>query len=180
MAEMVTGAPQSDRWALFGQDPLRSWTRGRAVLLGDAAHAMLPHHGQGANQTIEDAATLADCLAEAGGPEAYGSALSRYERLRRVRTRQVQRSSWVTSDLLHLPDGPAAERRDRKLATVPEDFGWIHAYDVRAVGDVRLPSGDRRGPVRSRRLTLLRDSLTMRKMGALPSSPLPSRPQHGR
>ncbi|WP_063726943.1 FAD-dependent monooxygenase [Streptomyces sp. RTd22] len=137
MAEMVTGAPQSDRWALFGQDPLRSWTRGRAVLLGDAAHAMLPHHGQGANQTIEDAATLADCLAEAGGPANYGSALSRYERLRRVRTRQVQRSSWVTSDLLHLPDGPAAERRDRKLATVPEDFGWIHAYDVRAGRGVR-------------------------------------------
>ncbi|MFD7503755.1 FAD-dependent monooxygenase [Streptomyces sp. NPDC059850] len=134
MAEMVTGAPQSDRWALFGQDPLRSWTRGRAVLLGDAAHAMLPHHGQGANQTIEDAATLADCLAGADGPQAYGSALSRYERLRRARTRQVQRSSWVTSDLLHLPDGPAAQRRDRELATVPEDFGWIHAYDVRRAG----------------------------------------------
>ncbi|GAA0464490.1 FAD-dependent monooxygenase [Streptomyces olivaceiscleroticus] len=131
--EMLSGAPQSARWGLFGQAPLRRWSRGRAVLVGDAAHAMLPHHGQGANQTVEDAVTLADCLAgarAAGGSEAYDVALRRYERLRRVRTRQVQRSSWVTSGLLHLPDGPAAERRDRKLATVPADFGWIHAHDA--------------------------------------------------
>jgi 2-polyprenyl-6-methoxyphenol hydroxylase-like FAD-dependent oxidoreductase len=32
------------------------------VILGDAAHAMLPHHGQGANTTIEDAITLAELL----------------------------------------------------------------------------------------------------------------------
>lgn len=136
MAEMLAGAPQSARWGLFGQGPLRSWSRGRAVLIGDAAHAMLPHHGQGANQTIEDAVALANCLADAGDradgrpADAYSAALRRYERLRRVRTRQVQRSSWVTSALLHLPDGPDARSRDRKLASVPEDFGWIHAYDV--------------------------------------------------
>ena len=34
--------------------------------MGDAAHAMVPHQGQGANQTIEDAIVLADCLAGAG------------------------------------------------------------------------------------------------------------------
>ena len=77
------------------------------VLLGDAAHAMLPHHGQGANQTLEDAAVLADCLAEYGSGEP-AVAFAHYERARRARTRQVQRSSWVTSALLHLPDGPAA------------------------------------------------------------------------
>ncbi|MFC6064219.1 FAD-dependent monooxygenase [Streptomyces ochraceiscleroticus] len=133
ITEMLAAAPQSARWGLFGQAPLRRWSRGRAVLIGDAAHAMLPHHGQGANQTIEDAVTLADCLADAraaGGSDAYDVALRRYEGLRRVRTRQVQRSSWVTSGLLHLPDGRAAERRDRKLATFAADFGWIHAHDV--------------------------------------------------
>ena len=73
------------------------------MLLGDAAHAMLPHHGQGANQTIEDAAVLADCLRRT---DDIPAALAAYERRRRGRTRQVQRSSWVTSALLHLPDGP--------------------------------------------------------------------------
>jgi salicylate hydroxylase len=50
--------------------------------------------------------------------------------MRRARTRKVQRSAQVTSTLLHLPDGPAARTRDAKLAMVPQDFGWIHEYDV--------------------------------------------------
>ena len=50
--------------------------------------------------------------------------------LRRARTRKVQRSSRVTSSLLHLHDGPMADARNRKVGRVPEDFGWIHEYDV--------------------------------------------------
>src|SRR5439155_13151632 len=42
------------RWALYDREPLPTWTRGRLTLLGDAAHPMLPHLGQGANQSIED------------------------------------------------------------------------------------------------------------------------------
>jgi salicylate hydroxylase len=127
VTEMLAAVPMSPRWGLFGQTPLRSWHSGRAVLLGDAAHAMLPHHGQGANQALEDAVALADCLA---ATDDHAEAFRRYERLRRTRTRQVQRSSWVTSDLLHLPDGPATQARDRAFATVAENFGWIHSYDV--------------------------------------------------
>ena len=51
------------RTALFDRDPLPSWTKGRLTLLGDAAHAMLPHLGQGANQSIEDGMALATILA---------------------------------------------------------------------------------------------------------------------
>ena len=63
---MIGAVPQSPRWGLFARRPLGRWSRGPVVLLGDAAHAMLPHHGQGANQTIEDAVVLAAELA--GGP----------------------------------------------------------------------------------------------------------------
>ena len=59
VTEMLTAVPQSPRWGLFARRPLARWSRGPVVLLGDAAHAMLPHQGQGANQTIEDAAVLA-------------------------------------------------------------------------------------------------------------------------
>ncbi len=42
-------------WGLLGRDPLPQWTQGRATLLGDAAHPMLPVLGQGTGMTIEDA-----------------------------------------------------------------------------------------------------------------------------
>ncbi|WP_297655356.1 FAD-dependent monooxygenase [Pseudonocardia sp.] len=135
--EMVAAVPQSDRWGLFALPPLARWSRGRVTLLGDAAHAMLPHHGQGANQTIEDAVTLAACLTSAPLDEA----LPRYERLRRTRTRQVQRSSWDTSPLLHLPDGPAADARDHDLTGLAELLGWIHGHD--ALAAVQPASGAR-------------------------------------
>jgi salicylate hydroxylase len=56
--------------------------------------------------------------------------MSRFEALRRARTRKIQRSSWVTNRLLHLPDGPALHQRDRKVARFPQDFGWIHGFDA--------------------------------------------------
>ena len=59
VTEMIGAVPQSPRWGLFTRRPLARWSRGPVVLLGDAAHAMLPHQGQGANQTIEDAVVLA-------------------------------------------------------------------------------------------------------------------------
>ena len=49
-------------WGLYDRRPLESWTKGRLVLLGDAAHAMLPHLGQGANQAIEDGVALSVLL----------------------------------------------------------------------------------------------------------------------
>jgi salicylate hydroxylase len=127
--EMITSVPQSPRWGLFTLPALRSWSRGRVVLLGDAAHAMLPHHGQGANQTVEDAAVLATCLASEGF-DRHRAAFARYERLRRARTRKVQRCSWLASAQLHLPDGPAAAERDRGLPGFLDRFGWIHGHDA--------------------------------------------------
>ncbi|HTK67190.1 MAG TPA: FAD-dependent monooxygenase [Pseudonocardia sp.] len=132
VTEMISSVPQSPRWALSSLAPLSHWVRGPVVLIGDAAHAMLPHHGQGANQTLEDAAVLADCLA-AAAPGERAAALARFERLRRTRTRQVQRSSWVASALLHTPDGPAADERDTALRTVVERISWIHEYNCHQV-----------------------------------------------
>jgi salicylate hydroxylase len=130
--EMVTAVPQSDRWPLYTLPPLNRWSEGRVVLLGDAAHTMLPHHGQGANQSLEDAAVLADLLAESDARSGgHGDAFARYERLRRARTRKVQRSSLVTSALLHLPDGDEAAARDARLTRLDPWLTWIHGVDAR-------------------------------------------------
>jgi salicylate hydroxylase len=133
VTEMLTAVPQSPRWGLFARRPLARWSRGPVVLLGDAAHAMLPHQGQGANQTIEDAAVLAaELAAELDRAADVPAALRRYQLRRQVRTRQVQLMSWAASAALHLPDGPAARRRDAALARLPDDLAWIHGYDVLA------------------------------------------------
>jgi salicylate hydroxylase len=129
ITEMINAAASPVRWALFTVRPLLRWYRGRVVVLGDAAHGMLPHHGQGANTSIEDAFALAALLAEGDGGDLEAT-FTRYQSLRRARTRKIQRSSQVTSSLLHLPDGPMAENRNRKVSRVPQDFGWIHEYDV--------------------------------------------------
>ena len=80
------------RWALYDREPLPVWTRGRLTLLGDAAHPMLPHLGQGANQSIEDGIALATIMARADRKSAP-AALFAYERLRRERVAQVQRGA---------------------------------------------------------------------------------------
>ena len=60
VTEMVGATDVGARWALHDLAPLKRWHTDRVVLMGDAAHAMVPHQGQGANTTIEDAIVLAE------------------------------------------------------------------------------------------------------------------------
>ena len=132
VVEMITATPISNRWGLFHRPPLGRWTKGRVTLLGDAAHQLAPHHGQGANQSIEDAIVLAACLAEAG-PGPLADSIAQYERLRRGRTRKVQYASISAVDVLHLPDGDTADRRNVRLASFDgalHHLGWIHEFDA--------------------------------------------------
>jgi len=128
--EIVAAAAPAVQWGLFVVQPLLHWYRGRVVLLGDAAHAMLPHHGQGANTTVEDAFTLAALLAQAQ-PGDLEPVLASYQRMRRARTRQIAASSWATNALLHLrDDDPDLPWRDEKMRRFADDFGWIHEFDT--------------------------------------------------
>jgi 2-polyprenyl-6-methoxyphenol hydroxylase-like FAD-dependent oxidoreductase len=138
VVEMVSAATHRVRWGLFTVRPLRTWRRGRTVLLGDAAHGMLPHHGQGANVTIEDAVALAE-LIPANGMKGFDDAMTKYESLRRARTRIIQRSARATNAVLHLPDD-AIGGRAASLARFHERFGWIHAFD--ALASISRDRGD--------------------------------------
>lgn len=135
VTEMIASVPQDVRWGLFLAKPLARWRCGRVVLLGDAAHAMLPHHGQGANTTIEDAVTLAELIA--AHRDDLDAAFAAYEALRRPRTRAIQRASWDGNHGLHLRDGPQLAERDALIARFPERFGWIHAFDALETTRVR-------------------------------------------
>jgi salicylate hydroxylase len=90
--QLLSQVQKTFRWALYDREPLPVWTKGRLTLLGDAAHPMLPHLGQGANQSIEDGMALATILAHSNN-ETAPAALLAYERLRRERVAQVQRGA---------------------------------------------------------------------------------------
>jgi salicylate hydroxylase len=139
VTEMIGATDVGARWALHDLAPLDRWHTDRVVLMGDAAHAMMPHQGQGANQTIEDAVVLADCLTDAGTASDLASALRRYAERRRQRTVAVQWLSRRTADLMHLPDGPQIARRDASFADLYSDLAWIHSHDAHADHAKRRP-----------------------------------------
>lgn len=104
------------KWGLRDREPLPRWTRGRATLLGDAAHPMTPFLGQGAVIAIEDAMVLGRCFAVAGTIE---EAFERYEAARRARANGVQLASREQADALQGkgPQGfhPGRDAEDRGL-----------------------------------------------------------------
>lgn len=81
---------------LFDRDPIVTWGQGNVTLLGDAAHPMLPHTGQGAAQALEDAVALGLVLSRA---DDLPTALRRYEEVRSARTRRLvvrgRRAAWA-------------------------------------------------------------------------------------
>jgi salicylate hydroxylase len=116
------------RWALYDREPLPTWTKGRLSLLGDAAHPMLPHLGQGANQSIEDGMALATILSRATARTA-SSALRAYERLRRERVAEVQRGArenGMRYDSAYSDLGV----RDAEIKAHAEFRKRLYAYDV--------------------------------------------------
>lgn len=91
--QALLGAVESvTKSALYVREPMSSWHRGAAVVLGDAAHPMVPFMAQGACMAIEDAVVLARCL-EGVSTTDLAPALQRFERARLERTANVQRGS---------------------------------------------------------------------------------------
>jgi salicylate hydroxylase len=139
LGELIAAAGQVGRWSVLDRAPLPRWVRGRVALLGDAAHPMLPFYAQGAGQAIEDAATIAICLAT--GPWDPPAALARYEQLRRPRATRVQEASRGRIPHHHLPDGP--QQRARDAAFAGEDplshNDWIYAHDAERAAAAATP-----------------------------------------
>jgi salicylate hydroxylase len=115
-------------WGLYDRKPLAAWTKGRLVLLGDAAHAMLPHLGQGANQAIEDGVALAVLLEGRDSTEVV-DVLPQYEKFRRVRTDLIQAEA-RQNGLRYDSKYQSLEQRDREIANSAAFRKSLYDYDV--------------------------------------------------
>ena len=125
------------KWALYDRDPLPHWSKGRATLVGDSAHAMLPYLGQGAAMAIEDGCVLAATIARHG--DDLGAALAAYERMRAPRATAAVLGSRARAKENHLASPFARLKRDVKLAlrarlggrdNTAFQVGWLYGYDV--------------------------------------------------
>jgi len=126
--DLLLQVDQTFRWALYDREPLPTWTQGRLTLLGDAAHPMLPHLGQGANQAIEDGMALAVLLADADA-SALPASLLAYERLRRERVAEIQRGARQNGLRVDSSDADLSAR-DAQLAAHAEFRKRLYTYDV--------------------------------------------------
>jgi 2-polyprenyl-6-methoxyphenol hydroxylase-like FAD-dependent oxidoreductase len=124
----MLGYFQRDRnWVLHDRDPVTNWTRGRATLLGDAAHPTLQYLAQGANMAIEDGVTLAEKVAAAG--RDYPRAFLAYQRERMNRTARVVLSSRFFGEYFHVDGGARELRNDlarRRDPDHPWEIDWLY------------------------------------------------------
>jgi salicylate hydroxylase len=136
---IIAATPRVLRQALYDREPLPDWRVGRVVLLGDAAHPMMPFYAQGAGQSIEDAYVLAGCLA--ASPEDPIAALERYVLLRQPRTAWMQELSRHEEELYQMTDAAAIADRNARMrtnripesATFPPEQDRLYGYDAEAV-----------------------------------------------
>lgn len=134
--------------------PLPSFVNSRVVLIGDAAHAMTPNLGQGGNQALEDAVTLASFIHQHADIDV---ALSRYDAIRRPRTTRVARQSRNMGRLTQARNPFLSEVRDLLIRAIPESLASRPSVAIQSwtppvlppAADVPLTSASRRRGHRS-------------------------------
>lgn len=121
---------------LYDRAPARCWARGPVLIVGDAAHPMRPHLGQGGCQGIEDAAILAELLDRDPDPS---SAFARFEKFRRPRVRAVVRESRMIGQMVNLRPALLSAAASRATAVIPDALVARHLAGIAARSAFRLP-----------------------------------------
>ncbi|KAJ7081584.1 hypothetical protein B0H15DRAFT_994722 [Mycena belliarum] len=107
--KMIASATTPDVWRIRDLDRLSKWRSGKAILIGDAAHAVTPHFGQGCNIAIEDGEALGYFLSNSASPAEIPDALASFETVRVPRAHMVQFASRQVGGLLSPEEQQKAE-----------------------------------------------------------------------
>ena len=121
---------------LYDRDRARQWSRGPIVAVGDAAHPMRPHLGQGGCQGIEDAAILASFV---GRTDDLATAFGRFAAFRGPRVRSLVRESKTIGQIVNLPPLLSAAAT-RATVLGPEALVTRHLATIAARSAFALPT----------------------------------------
>ena len=132
---VATGTTDMRVDELFDRDPLPFWGKSVVTLLGDAAHPVLPHTGQGAAQAMVDAVALGQALDRNGNVE---DALRSYERDRTAKTAILLEHGRRTARIMGTTNPVACRLREVavRLAPVKTLVRMFAAINRRAGTDV--------------------------------------------
>jgi salicylate hydroxylase len=126
--DVIRSLDETFRWGIYDRAPLPYWSKGCVTLMGDAAHPMVPHVGQGAGQSIEDAFTLA-VLLEKCNKDEVGERLKLYELLRLPRTSKIQAFARAAGKLYRSEHDSPAEKALRLREWMAQGQ-WIFEHDA--------------------------------------------------
>ncbi|GFG50993.1 salicylate hydroxylase [Mycolicibacterium agri] len=122
---------------LYDRDEARAWSRGPIVLVGDAAHAMRPHLGQGGCQGLEDAAILAAFVDRTND---LAAAFARFAQFRRPRVRALVRESALLGTVVNLRPALLSTLATRASALVPEAVLMRHMAGIASRSAFQAPA----------------------------------------
>lgn len=109
-------------WRFSDLSVLPRWrsASGKVVIIGDAAHAILPTGGQGAAMAIEDTGALSECIGRAANAADIPKLLEAYEIIRRPRVDWMARFARARQSTMTMPDGPAQLMRDSMMKAMSQ------------------------------------------------------------
>ncbi|MGX1881789.1 FAD-dependent monooxygenase [Streptomyces sp. NPDC055287] len=132
--------------AIHDRPPDGGWSRGRVVLVGDAAHPMTLNLSQGAGQAIESGVVLADMLGRSE-PEAVPETLRRFESARRARSADMVTTSWQIGRLGLVHSAPLSRLRDLMMYAFFDSVARGQSYGLMLDGRLeRTPVPAATGP----------------------------------
>jgi salicylate hydroxylase len=151
------------KWPLLSGSPLERWVApsNKLLIMGDAAHAMVPYMSQGAAMAVEDAGALAEAIHHAQGIQDLPRTLAVWEAVRRERTGQMQEASLLNGKLWHFADGPLQQARDeamrpevegREFVSSPNQWSdpttqrWCYGYEAEREIQKALTTASQKSP----------------------------------
>jgi salicylate hydroxylase len=126
--DTIDALDETFRWGIYDRTPLPYWSTSRITLMGDAAHPMVPHVGQGAGQSIEDAITLAVLLEGCTASDVAGR-LKLYETLRLARTSRVQALARAAGKLYRSEHENPSQKAERLREWMAQGK-WVFEHDA--------------------------------------------------